>query len=150
MGAVGYRLYAVRNVASGTNPSSAPKKSPDEVRRLIINSLKDKVRLDDRQLDEVQKVYQDQHEAFNKVHDKYQAQLDPLLDPIYKAANAERDQIHEASIAKIRALLRPDQLPLYEEWQAERAAAQADRKRQKQQHDRPDGRQRPPGPYPLP
>ena len=33
---------------------------------------------------------------------EYQSQLDPLVQPIYKAANAERDRIHDESVAKIR------------------------------------------------
>jgi hypothetical protein len=145
MGAVGYRLYAVRSVASGTMPSSPPKKSPEEFRKLIINSLKDSVKLDDRQFDDVQKIYTDQHEAFDQLHNKYQTQL----DQIHQEAKKDNDQIHDASVAKIKALLRPDQAPLYEKWQADRAA---DRKRhqQQQQHDHPDGKGRPPMPRPLP
>lgn len=149
MGAVGYRLYAVKSVAgdrSATNPSPAPKKSPEEVRKLLVGSLKEKVHLDDSQVAEVQKIYQEQHEAFDAMHAKYQAQLDPLIQPVYKAANAERDRIHEAYIAKIKALLRPDQVPLYEKWQADRAAAaQKHRQEQEQQQrDHPDEKRRSP------
>jgi hypothetical protein len=146
MGAVAYRLYAVKTVASVPNPSPAPKKSPDDFRKLIISNLKEKVHLDGSQVAEVQKIYEEQHEAFDAMHAKYQARLDPLIQPIYKAANAERDQIHEASVAKIKALLRPDQVPLYEKWQADRAAA-AQRHRQEQeqqQRDHPDGKRRSP------
>jgi hypothetical protein len=147
MGAVGYRLYAVKSVASVTNPSNLPKKSqsPDEFRKLIVNSLKDAVKLDSQQFDEVQKIYIDQHEAFDQVHNKYQAQL----DEIHQGAKRDTDQIHDASVAKIKALLRPDQEPLYEKWQADRAA---DRKRhqQQQQHDHPEGKGRPSMPRPLP
>jgi hypothetical protein len=145
MGAVAYRLYAVKTVATAPSPT-APKKSPDDFRKLIIGSLKDKVHLDDNQVGEVQKIYEEQHEAFDAMHTKYQAQLDPLIQPIYKAANAERDQIHEASVAKIRALLRPEQVPLYEKWQADRAAAaQKHRQEQEQQQrDHPDAKRRSP------
>jgi Arc/MetJ family transcription regulator len=145
MGAVAYRLYAVKTVSS-TNPAPPPKKSPEETRKLIINSLKDKVHLDDSQLAEVQKIYQEQHEAFDAVHAKYQARLDPIIDPLYKAANAERDQIHDRSIAKIKALLRPDQVPLYDKWQADRAAAAQKRRQDQVQQDRdhPDAKRRSP------
>ena len=148
MGAVGYRLYAVKSVSSGTNPSSPPKKSPEEFRKLIINSLKESVKLDDQQLDQVQKIYQEQHESFDQIHNKYQAQL----DQIHQSAKRETDQMHDAYVVKIKALLRPDQVPLYDKWQADRAAA--DRKRhQQQQREHPDGKGRPPRPlppYPLP
>jgi hypothetical protein len=149
MGAVGYRLYAVKEVASVTNAPAPPRKSPEEIRKLIVNSLREKVKLDDAQFTQVQKVYEDQHAAFDQIHEKYQARIDPIVTPIYKEANAERDQIHDASVAKIKALLRPDQLPLYEKWQADRAA---DRQRhmQQQQREHPGDKQRPPRPYPEP
>jgi hypothetical protein len=154
MGAVGYRLYAVRSVASGTNPSNPPKKSPEEFRKLIINNLKESVKLDEQQLDQVQKIYQEQREAFDQIHNKYQAQIDrdPTVVQIHQSAKRETDQMHEAYVAKIKALLRPDQVPLYEKWQADRAA---DRKRhqEQQQREHPDGKGRPPRPlppYPLP
>jgi hypothetical protein len=151
MGAVGYRLYAVKSVASGTNPSSPPKKSPEEFRKLIINNLKENVKLDDQQLAEVQRIYQEQHESFDQIHSKYQTQIDelPAVQQIHQDAKRDSDQIHDASVAKIKALLRPEQVPLYDKWQADRAA---DRKRhqQQQQHDHPDGKGRPPMPRPLP
>lgn len=146
MGAVGYRLYAVKSVASSvTGPSNPPKKSPEELRKLILNNLKESVKLDDQQLSELQKIYQEQHESFDQIHNKYQAQL----DQIHQSAKRETDQMHEAYVVKIKALLRPDQVALYEKWQADRAA---DRKRhqQQQQHDHPDGKGRGPGPRPLP
>jgi len=40
--------------------------------------------------------------------------------------NAEGQAIHNSQIDKIKAILRADQLPLYEQWQAER-----DREREK-------------------
>jgi hypothetical protein len=151
MGAVGYRLYAVKTVAS-TNPSNPsgqpmpPRKSPEEIRKAIINSLKDKVKLDDRQTEDIQKIYQDQHESFDQVHGKYQTQL----DQVHADWKGELDRIHDGAVVKIKAILRPDQVPLYDKWQADRAAAQADRKR-KQDREHPDGRgghDRPPMPRP--
>ncbi len=145
MGAVGYRLYVVKNTPPIVTNASAPaKKSPDEIRKLIVGSLKDSVKLDDQQLVEVQKIYQDQFASFNQIHNKYQTQL----DQVHAEAKRETDQIHDSSVAKIRALLRPDQETLYEKWQADRAA---DRKRRQQRdHDHPEGKQRPPRPYPVP
>ncbi len=138
MGAVGYRLYAVKSVASGTVPSAPPKKSPDEFRKLIVNSLRDTVKLDDRQFAEVQKIYQDQFDSFNQMNDKYKARI----DEIHKESRAERDRMHDVSVAKIKAILRPDQQPLYEKWQADRAADRK-RQRQQQQRDNPQGKPRP-------
>jgi hypothetical protein len=148
MGAVGYRLYAVKTVASLPSPSPG-KKSPDDVRKLIVNSLNEAVKLDAQQLSDIQRIYEDQFASFNQVHKKYQAQI----DQVHAEQTRAIDQIHDASVAKIKALLRAEQLPLYEKWQADRTAArEAEHKRhqQQQQHERPDGRQRPPMPYPLP
>jgi Spy/CpxP family protein refolding chaperone len=151
MGAVGYRLYSVKAASSSSAPPSAPgKRSPEEFRKLIVNSLKDGVKLDDQQSAEVQKLYQDQHEGFDQIHDKYQAQVDglPAVQQIHQEARHEIDQMHDSMVAKINALLRPEQQALYAKWQADRAA---DRKRREQQkHDHPDGKQRPPMPRPLP
>ena len=145
MGAVGYRLYAVKSVSI---PVNAAKPSPEEVRKKNIADLKDKVQLDDTQVDQVHKVYQEQHEAFDKLNTKYQAQIDALAE----ASKAQRDQIHDASVAKIKAFLRPDQIPLYDKWTADRAAAFAKwRKEHPDRGRRPDGRQRPSGQQrPLP
>jgi hypothetical protein len=146
MGAVGYRLYAVRSVTgNGGTPAPPPKKSPEEIRKLVVTSLRDKVKLDDQQFAQVQKIYEDQHDAFQKIDAEYHAKVDPIVDPIFKAERAETRQLHEQAVAKIKSLLRPDQVPLYDKWQADR---QADRKRF--EHDHPDGKGRPPMPRPLP
>lgn len=144
MGAVGYRLYAVRTVVgTGTvTPPAPPRKSPEEVRKAILSSLKDKVKLNDQQVAEIDKIYQDQHDSFDPIHTKYQAELDQIHAQ-YKAA---ADQLHVEAVAKIKSLLRPDQVPLYDQWQADRAAAAADRKRKQQEQQKRDGR--PPGPRP--
>jgi hypothetical protein len=145
VGAAGYRLYAVKAAPTATSASTT-KKSPDEIRKLLISSLKDKVKLDANQVAEVQKIYQEQREAFDQINAKYHARVDPILDPVAKQFNAERDQLRETSNGKIRTILHADQIPLYEQWQADRAA---DRKRHEQQQQRDHPGPRPPLP-PLP
>lgn len=149
MGAVGYRLYAVK---SGSVPSVAnaqpapPKKSPEDVRKIIVADLKDKVKLDDNQTQQVEKIYEDQFSAWSEIHNHYQSVIDQAnVDSHHKG-----EQLHEAAVAKINALLSPDQQQLYAQWQADRAAAQAKRKQQRdrEKHDHPDGRQRPLPPMP--
>jgi len=139
MGAVGYRLYAVKSVS----PAS-PKKSPEEYRKLVISSLKDAVKLDNQQSAQVQKIYDDEGEWFMQSKKKYDAQV----DQIHHEFGHQRDQMHEASVAKIKTILRPDQEPLYEKWLAARAADRKRRQQQEQQH-RGEGK-RPPPPLPLP
>jgi hypothetical protein len=115
---------------------------------MLVNSMKEKVNLDDAQVAAVQRVYQDQHEGFDKVNKNYQE----LIDKAHGESARERDRIHQGALAQIKALLRPEQVPLYEKWRADLAARDAERKKQKkQQHDRdgrPDGRQFPPPPRP--
>jgi len=143
MGAVGYRLYAVRSVASGTTvPQPKKRMGPDEFRKMIVNQLKDTVKLDAKQLEDVQKVYDEQHEEYMQVKSKYEAQI----GPIFRSFDQQNAQVHQAAVAKIKALLRPDQQAVYEKWLADRAAADAERK--KEHKDHPEGK-RPPLP-PLP
>jgi len=148
MGAVGYRLYTVKSGANTPNVASAKKiekqqRSPAEIRKRIVAALKDNIKLDDQQVSEVDKFYVEQFNAFAQVHDKYQAQI----NDDWHAAEHERDHIHDQYVVKIKAILRPDQQPLYDKWLADRAA---DRARHQQEHkDRPDGgKQRPLPPLP--
>jgi hypothetical protein len=142
MGAVGYRLYAVNFVVS---PASPQKKNPEEYRKALEKDLREKVKLDDAQFAEVQKVYQDQHTAFMDLSARYHAKVDPFMDPITAAADAETHQIHQTAVSRIRALLRPDQIPLYDKWTADRDAAE---KARKGRGKGPDGKQHGPGPRP--
>jgi len=148
MGAVGYRLYVVKEVAS---PVLAAKKktNPEEFRKVFMSKLKDAVKLDGPQVEQIQKIYDEENDWFMQSHKKFDAQV----DQVHKEFAHERDQMHDASVAKIKTILRPDQEPLYEKWVADRAA---DRKRhqeqQQQQGQRPgqgprnDGHRPPPLP----
>jgi hypothetical protein len=146
MGAVGYRLYVVKTAS----PVQAAKKkmSPEEFRKRAVAHLKDAVKLNDQQLEEVQKIYDWQFEQFMPVNKKYETQVDQIKHEF----DHQGDQIHEAAVAKIKAILTPDQVPLYEKYLASRAAARAadhKRRQEQQQQDKGphnDGRR----PLPLP
>jgi hypothetical protein len=131
-GAVGYRLYLVKTVVSSAN--TAPRKSSDEFRKLIVSRLKDAIKLDDQQLIQVQKVYDDEGNWFMQEHKKFKS----MVDQIHRQFANERDSRHEDSIAKIKAILRPDQEPLYDKWLADRAANRE--RRQKQEHQQDEGK----------
>src|SRR5580704_4295321 len=99
MGAVGYRLYVVKTVVS---PVQAKKKtSPEDFRKLVMSRLKEAVKLNDQQLDEVQKIYDWQGEQFMPVNKKYESQIDQVKHEF----DQQRDQIHEAAVAKIKSVL---------------------------------------------
>jgi hypothetical protein len=130
MGAVGYRLYVVKTVASSVQLPTKKKTSPDEMRKRIVSHLKEAVKLNDQQLGEVQKIYDWQGEQFTQINSKYETQVGQEQHEF----DQQLHQIHDASVAKIKAILAPDQQPLYDKWLADRAAARAaDHKRHQEQ-----------------
>src|SRR3954471_6521573 len=100
VGAVSYRLYMV-NTVSSTSPGSRPAKlDPEEVRRRRIGEMRDKVKLDD-----------DQVAKLNVIYDHARQQFHALKAKGDEEAHGIWDKQREA----VRAILRPDQLPLYEQ-----------------------------------
>jgi uncharacterized membrane-anchored protein YhcB (DUF1043 family) len=144
MGAVGYRLYVVKTVVSSVQPPTKKKTSPEEFRKAVMSHLKEAVKLNDQQLTEVQKIYDWQGEQFMPVNKKYETRIDQVKHEF----DQQRDQIHEAAVAKIKLILTADQQPLYDKWLADRAADRKRHQQQEQQH-RGEGK-RPPLPPPLP
>jgi hypothetical protein len=152
MGAVGYRLYTVKAVASSGQPPAKKKMSPEELqhtleanRKLLVSRLKDSVKLDDQQLIQIQKILDWQGDQFMEIRKKYQAQT----DQIHQEDEHERDHLHEVSVAKIKAILTADQQPLYDKWLADRAAEHKRHQEQQQQGGRGphnEGRRPPPLP----
>lgn len=133
MGAVGYRLYQVKTVVS---PVQAKKQMrPEDFRKLVIAHLRDAVKLTDQQIVEVQKIYDWQGEQFMPL----QKRIEAKWDQDKREFDQQRDQIHDQAVAKIKAVLTPEQQPLYEKYQAERDAAH---KKHQQEHQ-----QQGPGPH---
>jgi len=143
MGAVGYRLYVVKTVTSSV-PAAKKKQSPEEYRKLVMSQLKETVKLNDQQVEQVQKVYDWQGEQFMPIKKKADSQIEQVKHEF----DQQRDQIHEAAVAKIKAILTADQQPLYDKWLADRAADH--KKRQQQEQQRRGEGKRPPQPLPLP
>jgi hypothetical protein len=126
VGALGYRLYAVQVLGGG--PGSARKSSapdPEDVRKHLVAEMKDRVKLDAGQLARYNQILDATREDFHALHDRM---------------NAEGRVIHDRQVAQIEALLRPDQLAVYQQVLAEHEAA---RKRRLQQE-----RGNPPPPRP--
>ena len=123
VGGVANRLYMVRTVASSTQPNAPPRRpDPEDVRKHLIAEMKDRVKLDDQQLAELNKIYDQTRDDFDKLH---------------KKANAETRAVWDTQTAKIKAILRPDQVVLFDQLRAER---EAERKR----HNRNQGGGGPP------
>jgi hypothetical protein len=108
VGGFAYRLY---NVSMAAGPNNGKKLDPEEARKRIVAEMRDRIKLDSHQVEQLQQIFDQTRDRFHEMHDKM---------------NAEGQAIHNSQIDKIKAILRADQLPLYEQWQAER-----DREREK-------------------
>ena len=102
VGGFAYRLYNV-SVAAGSQHGK--KADPEEARKHIVADMRDHVKLDAQQVDQLQQIFDQTRDQFHQMHDRM---------------NAEGQAIHNGQIEKIKAILRADQLPLYEQWRAER------------------------------
>ncbi len=77
MGAVGYRLYVVKTVASPGQAATKKKMTPEDFRKRIVAHLKEAVKLSDQQVEQVQKIYDWQGEQFTPIQKKYRGQDRP-------------------------------------------------------------------------
>ena len=102
VGGLSYRLYAVNSVSAITG-SSRP--SPEEARRRYMDSIRSRVKLDDQQIEQV-----------NRILDQTRAQFDQIRGKMH----AEGQAIQNRQVEEITAILRDDQKPLYAEFRAER------------------------------
>jgi hypothetical protein len=126
VGAVGYRLYTVSSVATATLPKSGPPRlDPEEARRRLIADQRQRLHLDDQQVAQLNQIYDETRQAFDQLH---------------REGSAKSRAIWDRQKAKVRAILRPDQVPLYDQWQAERDAMH------KRERDRDRDHHRPPPP----
>jgi Spy/CpxP family protein refolding chaperone len=110
VGGFAYRLYNVSAIAA---PNNARRPDPEEARRRIVADMRGDLKLDSQQVDKLQQIFDQTRDQFHQIHD---------------SMNAEGQAVHASQIEKVKAILRPDQLPLYEQWRAER---ERDRKQHK-------------------
>ena len=110
LGAVANRLYMVDAVVS-----SPPKRpTPEEFRKRQVSEMRDRVKLDDTQL-----------ATFNQILDKTKVSFDQT----HKQYNAANRAIWDEQRNMVRAILRPDQVVLYDKLMAEHDAARKQRDR---------------------
>lgn len=100
VGAVGHRLYMVNSTSA--RPA---RPDPEEVRRRIVAEMRDRVKLDDQQTAQLNRIYDQTRQKFDELHKKGSEE-----------SRAIWDQQKEA----IKAMLRPDQVTVYEQYQKER------------------------------
>jgi hypothetical protein len=110
VGGFAYRLYNISVVAG---PNNGKKPDPEEARKRIVADMRDRIKLDAHQVDQLQQIFDQTRDQFHQMHDKM---------------NAEGQAIHNSQVERIKAMLRADQLPLFEQWQAERDREREQRK----------------------
>ena len=102
VGGLSYRLYAVNSVSAITG-SFRP--SPEEARRRYMDSIRSRVKLDEQQIEQV-----------NRILDETRAQFDQVRGKMH----AEGQAIQNRQVEEITAILRDDQKPLYAAFREER------------------------------
>jgi hypothetical protein len=113
VGGVSYRVYATK---VSPPPRSGEKRSPEEFLKRSINEMTREVHLDDSQVAQLKQIYQDTFAAFDQKRAEYNGKL-----------HAEGQVIHDQQVEKIKAILRPDQIPLYDALRARHEAERAAR-----------------------
>jgi Spy/CpxP family protein refolding chaperone len=111
VGGFAYRLY---NVSVAAGPNNGKRPDPEEARKHIVADMRNRLKLDSHQVDQLQQIFDNTRDQFRQIHDKM---------------NAEGQAIHNGQIEKVKAILRADQVPVYEQWEAER---ERERKQHKQ------------------
>jgi Spy/CpxP family protein refolding chaperone len=109
VGAVANRLYMVTTVSSTATslPPRPPDRNPEEVRKRLVAEMRTEVKLDDQQVKDLEKIYDRTREQFDDLHKHFDTE-----------GRAVRDKQTEA----IKALLRPEQEPLYDQLRAKHEA----------------------------
>ena len=116
VGGLSYRLYAVSSVSA---IAGSPRLSPEEARKRYIDSIRAKVQLDEKQIEQV-----------NQILDQTRAQFEQVRGKMH----AEGQAIQNRQAEEITAILHDDQKPLYAAFRAERERMrQQERRRQRKQ-----------------
>ena len=119
-GAFGYRLYMASPVF-GHNlapPPAAARRDPEQIRKMLVEEMRQRVKLDDAQVAKLNQIFDDTRAQFDEIH---------------REMNDRGRAIWDKQVAEVKAILRPDQQPLYDQLRAEHEAA---RKRRHQQDDK--------------
>jgi hypothetical protein len=116
VGVFAYRLYSVNTVQSN-DPRKRP--DPEEMRKRLLSEMRDRVKIDDQQVIQYNKILDEMRDQFDQLH---------------KKANAETQALREQQAEKVNAMLREDQRPLYSQVRAEHA--ERERKRRQQQAEK--------------
>jgi hypothetical protein len=111
-------------------PVKAAPRSLEDWRKRYVNEMRDRVKLDEAQVKQLQTVLDDTKLLFDQVRSRYK----PSRDQERAAVLA----IHNQQVEKVRALLRDDQRPVYEKFreERERRRQQLQAEKEKEKKDR--------------
>jgi transposase len=113
VGSVGYHVY---NTKFGPPPGPPQKRSPEDFVKRAVTEMTREVHLDDAQITQLRQIYQETSAAFDQTHAELTAKL-----------HAQGQVIHDQQVEKIKAILRPNQIPLYDALRARHEAERAAR-----------------------
>jgi hypothetical protein len=120
VGVVGHRLYTVNTVNSpgviAGAPPSRQKRDPEEFKRHIVADMKEKIKLDEQQVKQLEQIMDQTREQFEQLHKTVDEKM-----------RRDRGAIWLSQVEQTKEILRPEQLPLYEKYRADR---DAERKKQ--------------------
>jgi hypothetical protein len=94
-----------------------PQRTPAEWRQHYVGEVRDKVKLDAQQVTNLERILDETKQRV----DQARAQFKTYHDQEHTALQTIQDE----QVAKVRSMLRPEQIPVYEQMRAER-----ERKRQ--------------------
>jgi len=124
LGAFAHRLYMVKTVSSGNLPR---RPTPEEVRKHVTEELRSVANLDDQQMVKLNQIYDETRERSDQLH---------------KKANGEMRAVWDAQTNQIRAMLRPDQLILFDQWHEKREQERKMHNKQREGGSPPPGDRR--------
>ena len=124
LGAFATRLYLVRTVFSnyGGPDRPGPPRDPQEVRRHLVSEMRQEVKLDDQQVAELNRIYDQTREQGDQVHRKL---------------NVEMRAVWDNQTERIKAILRPDQIPLFDQLRARHEAEREQERKRRQANGLP-------------
>ena len=101
VGGFGYRAYSGSKIVT---PPKAPEKMDPEVRRKqLMDEMTRDVHLDEQQVVQLKQIYEETRVSFDEARAQENAKL-----------RVAGQAIHEQQVEKVKKILRPDQIPLYD------------------------------------
>ena len=125
VGVLAHRAYMTNIAPAAAGPPRGAKGNPQEWRKHIVPVMRDRMKMDDAQVQKLNQILDDTDVRFKEVREKW---------------NSANQAIQKDMVERITAMLRPDQQKLYQEFRDER-----ERERQKHMMER---RQQGPPPPP--